>query len=236
MDVIEIYQDCSDLINVEENGQFDYSMFNRFSWIGQLRLLDWLSGDVSGVAPPEPYRTQKNRDWLSDFVVKYPVNVVGGDFIRPDDYYLYQDLYGLSGNVDCDDDTPIVIIKQPITLLSNSKFYTRVNTFISTLKPTQENPICKQVGKTFEFYPIDIGSVTLEYIRLPLRAFIATVSDPIYNQPIPDVANCMDFEWGEFARSILIFYIVDAFANRNREQALKQTNLLTNKLDREGAK
>lgn len=231
---IETYQDCSDRINVQENGQFDYSMFNRFSWLGQLRLLDWLSGDVSGVQPPEPYRTQKNRDWLSNFVVPYSVNVMGGEFQRPSDYYLFQDLYSLSGNVDCEDDDPIVINKIPVTLISNNKFYTRSDTYITSLKPTQSKPIVKQVGKMFVFAPSDIGSVTLEYIRLPLRAYIATVLDPVYNQPIPDVPNCIDFEWDEFARNILVYYIVDAFANRNREQALKQVNLITNKLDREG--
>lgn len=233
MDVIEVYQDCSDLINVEENGQFDYSMFNRFSWMGQLTFLDWLSGDVSGVAPPEPYRTQKLRDYLSNFVTKYPVNIVNGFFTRPADYYLYQDLYGLSGDVECDDDTPMVVNKVPITLLSNSKFYTRVSTYIQSLKPTQINPISKQVGKTFEFNPYDVGSVTLEYIRLPQRAFIATVKDAVFNQPIPDIPNCIDFEWDEFARKPLVWYIVDSFANRNREQALKTFNNSTGKTARD---
>lgn len=237
IDVIEIYQDCADLINVEENGQFDYQMFNRFSWLGQLRLLDWLSGDVKGIQPPQPYTVQKCRDWLSRFVIKYSQNVNNGILTRPSDYYLYQDFYGYSGNVeDCDDTADIVITKNPITLLGNDKYNLRNKSYINGLTPSIDNPICKQVGLTFEISPTDIGSVTLEYIRYPLRASIETKKDNVYNQLIPDTANSIDFEWDEFARNILVYYIVDCFANRNREQALKQTNLMTNKLDREGAK
>lgn len=237
IDVIEIYDDCADLINVEENGQFSYSMFNRFSWLGQLRLIDWLSGDVKGVQPPEPYVTQKNRDWLSNFIVKYTQSVNDGVFVRPDDYYLYQDFYSFSGDVeDCDDTNDVEVITNPITLLGNDKFYLRNKSFIKGLKPSLSKPIGKQVGNTFEIQPSDIGSVVLEYIRLPKRAYLATMEDSVYNRLVPDPANSINFEWDEFARNILVFYICDSFANRNREQALKQTNLLTNKLDREGAR
>jgi hypothetical protein len=109
INVIDIYQDSADRINVEENGQFSYSMFNRFSKLAELRLLEWLSGDISAIIPPEPFRSQKNDDWLSPFIVKYASNVTNGQITRPVDYYLYQDLYSLSGSQLCDDDTELVI-------------------------------------------------------------------------------------------------------------------------------
>lgn len=234
MNVIEIYQDCSDQINPQENGMFTYALFNRWSWIAQLKLMDWLSGDVAAVQPPEPYLSQKNRDWLSDFVTTYPVNVTGGSIARPDDYYLYQDLYSMSADNDCGDDDDVVVVKSPIDLLDNSKFNIRLNTYIKSLKTSMKRAIAKQVGKTFVFEPSDLGSVMLEYIRYPKKAFIATKVDAVYNQQIPDPGNSVDFEWNEMSRPLLVWYIVDSFANRSRENALKQGNLITGKTTREG--
>jgi len=234
LSAIEIYQDCSDQISPNENGQFGYSLFNRYSWKAQLNLLDWLSGDVSGVVPPEPYLTQKNTDWLSPFILPYPTNVINGEIIKPSDYYLYQDMYSLSQDDNCDDDEDApTIVKTPVTALSNDKFNVRLGTFIRSLKPSVKKPIVKQVGKTFQFAPADLGSVVLEYIRYPKRAFIATQLDTLYNQLVPDIDKTIDFEWDENSRNILVWYIVDAFSNRTRESALKQTNSITGKTTRE---
>lgn len=234
LSVVELYNDCADTINVEENGQFSYGLFNRFAWRGQLRLLEWLSGDVSGVTPPEPYRTQKNRDWLSDFVVKYKVNVTGGTITRPDDYYLFQDMYLLRGVlVACEDDgeTMTLTPNLPITLVGNDKFYQLAGTYIQRLKPTADKPIAKQVGKVYEFFPEDIGSMVLEYIRYPQRAVINPVIDQVYNQEVP--GTVVDFEWNENSREVLAWFICDSFNNRTREQAFKQLNLLTGKTPRD---
>jgi hypothetical protein len=233
INVIDIYQDSADRINVEENGQFSYSMFNRFSKLAELRLLEWLSGDISAIIPPEPFRSQKNDDWLSPFIVKYASNVTNGQITRPVDYYLYQDLYSLSGSQLCDDDTELVIEKRPVKVLPNSKFYQRVATYIQSLKPSIKKPIAKQTGKDFEFAPSDIGSVTLEYVRYPKFASIAKVVDEQFMEEVPDIPNCVNYEWDEWAREILVFFICDSFANRTREQALKSTNIITGKTIRD---
>ena len=233
LSVIDIYKDCEDRINVEENGQFSYPMFNRFSKLAELNLLDWLSGDISALIPPEPFRTQKNSDYLSPFIVKYPVNVKDGIITRPDDYYLYQNLYCLSGDAECDDTEGMVISKITVKVLSNSKFYQRARTYIKSLQPSLKKPIAKQGGKEFQFLPDDIGSVVLEYVRYPKFAFIATVQDGVYNQPVPDAANSKDYEWDEWASGALVWFICDAFANRTREQALKMANSMTGKVVRE---
>lgn len=234
MNVIEIYQDCADQINPNENGMFTYALFNRWSWIAQLKLMDWLSGDVAAVQPPEPYLSQKNRDWLSDFVTPYSINVSNGSIDRPDDYYLFQDLYAINADIDCDDNEEVEPVKSPIDLLDNSKFNFRTKTFIKSLKPTMTRAIAKQVGKSFVFEPVDLGSVMLEYIRYPRKAYIATKIDTVHNQEVPDAANSVDFEWNEMSRPLLVWYIVDSFANRTRENALKQGNLITGKTTREG--
>lgn len=231
---IELYQDVFDQANPQENGMFTYGLFNRWSWIGQLKLMEWLSGDVEGIKPPEPYITQKNRDWLSDFTTQYPVNVIGGKIEKPNDYYLYSDLYALTADVNCGDDEEPIIVKYPIDLLDTSKYNLRVNTHIKSLKPSAKRAIAKEVGKDFNFTPSDIGSVVLEYIRYPQKAFIATKLDDVYKQEVPDPDKSVDFEWNEMSRPLLIWFIVDAFANRTRENALKQGNLITGKTVRDG--
>ena len=228
-----VYTDCSDRINVEENGQFSLSMFNRFSRLAELRLIEWISGDISAIMPPEPFRSQKNADWLSPFITKYPVNVAEGIITRPDDYYLFQNIYDLTGKEDCGSIDDLIVVKKPITVLSAAKFQQRAITYIKSLKPSIDKPIAKQVGKTFEFLPEDIGSVVLEYVRYPKFASIATKVDQVYFQEIPDEVNTINYEWDEWAREILVFFICDAFANRTREQALKSVNIITGKTIRD---
>src|SRR6185503_6322327 len=91
--VYDIYLDVLDRVNQPENGLLTVDRYNRFSWIAQLNLIDWLSGDVSNQIPPEPYLSQKNKDWLSPFIVPYPVQVVNGLVAKPSDYYRFENSY-----------------------------------------------------------------------------------------------------------------------------------------------
>ncbi len=212
-------------------------MFNRFSWIAQLKLIDWLSGDVADQVPPQPYLSQKNKDWLAFLITKFPTQVVNGLIDKPEDYYQFENFYVLGNKVngDCEEDeNKSDGCNQPIELLDGSKFYTRCNTDIEELKPSFEEPICKEIGKNFEVLPTDLGSVTLEYIRYPKRAILNTKEDTVFNDLVYDAATSEDFEWPEFAREILVWFICDSFSNRTREQALKTFNTMTGKTTRDG--
>jgi len=234
LNVFEIYQDCEDKISPAENGNLSFERFNRFSWIAQLNLIDWLTGDVSGIQPPEPYSTQKDKDWLSDLIVPIKKQVVNGILQKPEDYYQWDNGYVLGSrqSADCDDEVqPDSGLNTTIDLLSGAQFTKRSETYIDELKP-ENKPICKMVGKTFEFLPMDIGNVGIEYIRYPKRAYIGSTIDPIYNQPVYNAATSQDFEWPEFARGILVWFIVNAFADNSREKALKETNMVTGKTPR----
>ncbi len=229
------YQSANDKINSDENGYFSFDIFNRMSWLGQLKLMDWLSGSVSGITPPEMYQNQKDRDYLSWFITKYPTQVSGGMINKPSDYYLWDNAY-LLGNYndtpECDNEDDVVVKEScniPIQLLSGDQFYYRCNTFIEGLEPSFKKPICKEIGNNFEFKPSDLGSVTLEYIRYPIRAKIGTKIDPVYNDQVYDPATSVDFEWPPFAEDILAWFIADQFSNFTREQALKQFNAATGK-------
>lgn len=234
LNVNDIFLDVEDRVNQPENGQLSFSRFNRFSWLAQLKFIDWLSGNLDAVTPPEPYLSQKNKDWLSPFITKYPVNVVNGQIEKPSDYYAFENMY-LLGNYtvesDCDNDEADNAAKcnTIITLLDGSQFNKRCETFIEGLQPSFIKPISKLVGNSFDFNPTDLGSITLEYIRYPKRAVLNTKNDDVYNELIYDPTTSFDFEWGDYARNTLVWFIADYFFDFTREQAAKQFNAATNK-------
>lgn len=238
INVNDIFEDVLDRVNQPENGLLTTGRYNRFSWIAQLNLIDWLSGDVSNQIPPEPYLSQKNKDWLSPFIVPYPVQVINGIVTKPSDYYRFENAYLLGQFNDvtnCSD--PIVntgvSLNTSIEILDGDKFTERGETYIVGLQPSFKRPISKIVGNNFVFNPTDLGSITIEYIRYPQKSKLAMKPDTQFNDEVYDPANSVDFEWGEYARSLLVWYIADLFFDFTREQAGKQFNTATGKLSRE---
>lgn len=171
----------------------------------------------------------KNKDWLSPFISKYPKQVTGGIIQKPTDYYQWENFYKLGSkvNTDCEDeDTQPDDCNTQIEILDGQQFYDRCHTYIEELKVSLEKPICKLRGGEIEMMPKDMGSVCLEYIRLPKFASITSKIDPVYNDEVPDVV--VDYEWDEWARPFLIFFITDIYSNTTREQAAKQFNQASN--------
>ena len=112
----------------------------------------------------------------------------------------------------------------PIELLQGQQFYNRCNTSIKGLKPSFTKPICKMVGNKFEFSPRDIGSVKIEYIRYPVYGELKMKVDPVYGIEVPDTTTSIKYEWNEYAREYLLWFLVDTFSNSTREAAMKQFN------------
>lgn len=237
INVNDVYEDTLDKINDVSNGQLSYARFNRLSWLAQLRLIDWLSGDVSDIIPPQPYASQKNRDWLSPFITKSKKQVENGLVLKPDDYYSFENGYLLGNyNEGLNEDGEEVISTNcniPIGLLSGDEFYLRCTTFIEGLEPSFKKPITKEIGNTFEFLPQDLGSITIEYIRLPVKARIGTSIDTQYNEEVYDPATSVDFEWSPFAQDILSWFIADAYFNYVSNQSGKAFNIQTGKTVRD---
>lgn len=239
MDSISLYQDAArDLINKDENGYMSYEMFNRMLQIASNKTLDWITGDSTGQTLPLSYSTQKAKDFIAFLITPYKAPIEAGIITRPADYYTYENLSILSlsktgcedDDSNCDSDTPTAeIIETPVEVLDGQQFGTRCKTYIKGLKPSPQKPIAKFIGKTIEFMPKELGSCKLEYIRYPIAGRIETTIDPVYYDVVADAATSVDTEWDEWARSILLYFIGDAFANHTREQALKQFNTATGK-------
>lgn len=232
INVNDVYLDVLDRINDAENGYLTNDRFNRFAWVGQLNCIDWLSGDVSNVIPPIPYLSQKNRDYLSPFIKSVSLQVRDAKITKPEDYYAWENAFLLGGynaHADCEEEVTDDGCNIPIELLSGDEFYYRCTTKIEGLQPSFTKPIWKEVGNGFEVLPKDLGSVTLEYIKYPVKSYRAVKKDEEFNDVVYDPTKSTDFEWPEFARPILVWFIADQFSNFTREQALKQFNAATGK-------
>jgi hypothetical protein len=232
--ISSVYQDVQDALLKEANGDIPISIYNRLSKLAELKLLDWITGDIAGRKPPEPYLTQKDKDWASPFITKFPTHIEGGEITRPVNYYGFENLYVLGAalqTVDCEDEEPVVIDNgnTPIELLDGGQFTERQRTYIDELKPNYKNPIAKMVGTKIEFFPKDLGSITLEYYRYPKFGEVKSILDTQYNEEVPDEATSINYEWDEKARPALIWFIVDMFSNRISNQAVKQFNAATGK-------
>lgn len=224
MNVIEIYNAVADKVKPEQNGALAISSFNIKSKSAELRLLDYLSGDVQGITPPEPYTTQKLRDWLSYLLFTKPGIVENGVFEKPDDYYMFENM-AIIGSYK-DDNCGNEIVQEgcdtTIELLDGAVFDNRCNTHIKSLRPSIKKPIAKIVGKNFEFNPADLGSIKLTYKRYPVYGEVKVAIDPIYNDEVPDSATSIDYEWPDFARGLLIWFICQQYPTGTREAALAQ--------------
>ena len=230
MDIISVYNDFNFEIN-KAGGYVSGPEFNGISKRAELKFLDWISGKATGEVP-QMYTNQKVRDWLSPVIKPQPLQVTQGKITKPSDYYGWENAF-LMGDyyktADCDDEdeedgTVVSDCNVPIELLTNSAFYTRCQSDIEGLAPSFKKPICKMVGKEIEFAPKDLGSITLEYVRYPVFGELKMIIDPVYNDEVPDPSTSLDYEWSEYAREFIIWFLIDVFSNSTREQALKTFN------------
>lgn len=237
MDIISLYKDVFDRTAAEQNGSITIDKFNRYEKLAELRLLDYLSGDIEGVKPPEPYATAKLRAWLSKFIAKKPVLVVNGAFQKPADFYRDDRAAIIGSYLDevCGKIVTITGANTPIEILDGPQFDYRCNTYIKSLRPSARKPIGTLVGDTVETMPRDLGSIMFYYIRYPVYGEVKVKIDPIYNDEVPDPATSKDNEWPEFAREFLIYFMTEMYTAGTRERAGAEVNQVVNKSERGSA-
>lgn len=235
MDIVSVYNDVMDRTATEQNGSLTIEKFNRFSRLAELRLLDYLTGDIEGVKPPEPYNNQKVSDFLTPFIATDSKQVSNGNSIKPVNYYRFESLKVIGSYLDENDCGEAVIVSKgdtPIELLGSQQFDKRCETKIKSLRPSMKRPIAKMVGNTFQYMPADLGSVKLEYVRYPIFGEVAVEVDQVYNDEVPSKTASTDYEWGDDVRNLLLFFIVQQYPVSTREKALVEQNELVGKSSR----
>lgn len=224
MDSVSIYFDVIDKVKEEQNGSVSISSFNRKSRIAELKLLDYLSGDVEGLKPPEPYQNEKIRDWLTVLLTPVKRVVENGVLAKEENYYMFENasVIGSYRDEHCGEEVIITGCDTPIELLDGAVFDKRCGTHIESLKPSIKKPIAKLVGENFEFNPKDLGSINLTYKRVPVFGEVKVKVDPVYMNEIPDPATSINYEWPEYSRPLLVWFISQEYAVSNRETNLTQ--------------
>jgi hypothetical protein len=223
---VDIWDAVNDDISIAESGQLSETSFNIRLKRTQINLLRFLTGDlVDNQLFPIPYKKQKLKDYLKDFIVR-PFN---NSFELPEDYYNWDNLYKL-GRVLSDDDCNVDDIEiddscdTKIELLDGQQFNERCSSWIKELRPSEGEPIGKIVDNRVETLPKDVGTMALEYIRYPKDAEIKLIIDPNTNDEIVDVNASGEVEWGKWALEYLVWGIVNYHSKKTREGALKQFN------------
>lgn len=211
----------------EQNGSLTISKFNRYLKLGSLRLLEYLTGDVEGVKPPEPYLNQKLKDWVTLLVTPDTKQVTNGTSPKPADYYMFENLKVIGSYLDVNDCGEEVLVSKGdtvIDLLDSQQFDKRCLTYVKDLRPSMKKPIAKMMGQNFYYMPVDLGSVRLEYKRYPIHGEVKVYVDQTYNEEIPDPINSIDTEWPDFARNMLLYFVVQQYPASTREKALVEQN------------
>ena len=226
MDIVSVYNDFLDRTAMEQNGIATIAKFNRYGKLAELRLLDYLSGDIEGRTPPEPYNVEKLRDWLTHFMTEDKKTTIDGKTPKPVDFYRFESLVKIGSYLDevCGEVQLVSKGDTPIELLDPQQFDERCRTWVKDLVPSEIVPIAKMKGAFFEYMPKDMGTVKLEYIRYPVYGMLGSKLDTAFNIIVPDPATSVHYEWPEWARNILLYFIVQQYPIATRENALVQQN------------
>ena len=232
IDVNSIFLDVMDRVAPEMNGSITIQKFNRYSKIGELKLLNWLTGNISNQPGyPEPYNTQKVKDYVSFLLTTDKKQVENGMADKPDDYYMWERAAVIGDRRDelCGDEVIITGADTPIELLDSASFDARSQTHIESLRPSIRKPICKLAGDSILTLPKDLGSIVIEYKRYPIYGELKMTIDPVYNTEIVDTATSIPYQWSENVRQDLIFFITQLYGAGTRESAIQQQNSLVGK-------
>lgn len=232
LNVNSVWLDVSDRIVPEQNGSVTFSKFNRFSKLAELKLLNWLTGNISNQQGyPEPYSTEKVRDYISFLLTSEKIQVENGIAEKPSGYYMWDRAAIVGDRRDelCGEDVIISGIDTPIELLDAASFDARSQTHIKSLKPSITKPICKLLGDSILLLPKDLGTIIVEYKRYPVYAELKTTIDPVYNNDVYDDTTSIDYEWSDNVIQDLVFFITQFYGAGTRESAIQQQNSLIGK-------
>ena len=156
MNVNDMYRICQFAINKAQNGYLTPSEFNLTINQAQISYQDYLLGEFQQYQPGRPqarinYSQNENiRQRLTPLLAtaSLAVNSSTGAVVYPADYVQADSL--------------LTSTLQRVRYTQQDSLYSYYN---STIDPVATNPIYMITSTGFQFYPITIGTVTLNYIK-----------------------------------------------------------------------
>lgn len=219
---VSLYKSFKQAVSPSENGGVTIEQFNEYGNLGSLNLLNWLTGGLTGEKPPVPYTTQKIKEFLQHLIKSYVAVPVNGKIKKPEDYYRFEDLFKVGHESEdvCNDE--YTGADTPIALMDSQEFKDRIVSPLEEIRLSFESPGAKLEGDEFEFYPRNLGTVKLVYLKMPVSGVVVPKDDTLYNDVIPDEPLSTSYEWPEYLREQLLSFVIDAYSTANRESWLAQ--------------
>lgn len=188
MDINEMYELMRFIIRKNQNGNLRPIDFNNIINVAQVAYMDYLLGQFQKYTPGRPYaavdysQNQDIRQRLSPFIPpRVTVTIDGsGRGAYPADYLSSDAMnYG--------------IYKKRVKFIQQDREDSHLNSYID---PMPTNPFYLIDSGGFKFYPENLGSASLSYIRRPTQMFWNSTLD-IYNRPIYNPIGSVQPEWQE---------------------------------------
>ena len=191
MNVNDMYQICQFAINKAQNGYLTPSEFNLTINQAQVSYQDYLLGEFQQYQPGRPQarinysQNQNIRQRLTPLLAtaSLAVNAGTGAVAYPADYVQ--------------SDSLLTSTLQRVRYTQQDSLYSYYN---STIDPVATNPIYMITSTGFQFYPITIGTVTLNYIKEApsiVWAYTTVSGRPVYSsgtsvQPVWDNVDLLE--------------------------------------------
>jgi len=170
----------------KQQGYVSPDDFNLIINQAQYSFLDYLLGEFQQYIPNRPVSrvqfgmNESVRQRLTPFIGSpVPLGVNGLGFVSyPSDYQQMDAMYTLS--------------MDRIRYTPQDKLYSYLN---SQIDPIVENPVYLIESGGFRFYPNDIGTAFLSYVRTPSPITWAYIPDPVTGLPVYNPGTSSDPEW-----------------------------------------
>jgi len=195
MNVNDMYQICQFAINKAQNGYLTPSEFNLTINQAQVSYQDYLLGEFQQYQPGRPQarinysQNQNIRQRLTPLLAtaSLAVNAGTGAVAYPADYVQ--------------SDSLLTSTLQRVRYTQQDSLYSYYN---STIDPVATNPIYMITSTGFQFYPITIGTVTLNYIKEApsiVWGYTTVSGRPVYNpsayNPGPPASGSQQPVWAD---------------------------------------
>jgi len=117
-----------------------------------------------------------------------------------------------------------IATRNSVDFLSDSQYSNRISSMVSP--PTKQRPIMKEENGYFQFYPFNVGIVSLSYLRepnTPVWAFTVVNNEQVY-----DAGNSVDFDLPYQFKDDLIWSICELLGVTVRQPDLVQASQALN--------
>lgn len=183
-----MYELMKYIIRKNQNGNLRPQDFNLVINTASISYMDYLLGEFQKYTPGRPFaavdfgQNQDIRQRLSPFIPAPVTLTIDGAGLSsyPADY-LNSDamVYG--------------IYKQRVKYIQQDRLFSHLNSYID---PVATNPFYLIYKDGFQFYPTNLGSATLSYIKKPVNMFWNFIED-IYHRPVYTSIGSVQPQWQE---------------------------------------